>query len=326
MSTDALVYANTINFLTNDSELSTLANKMQGVYKFSTGTTNLDSEATNTLNTVLSDTQIKRACCNGTGNINVRIPLPTGVTAANDAVGELIEQYNYYDKSIAVPITNPGFCTINGIDYSKNSVNCDDFYSVYCANMVNEFTTGNNNQFSDTEFDNYKAECACYIPTPAWLTQAWGGEPIPKCVFPGCSENTAAYLDPASRATECDYTICSQQINLSGVQQGQNSNIVNNIKAMCGQQNQNPFVGTETVPETAPSSGNVTGPIGGTTIPISETTPIGGTSETVGSMAETESTGIFSSLGSGSYLISGGVILLSICCIIIAIIIFSFAL
>jgi len=311
---DALAYANTINLLTSDAELSKLANKMRGVYNFSTGTTDLNNQAKIILNKILTKTQIKRSCCTGNKIVNVRIPLPTGITPANDTTGQLIKKYLYYDKSITVPIDTPGFCLIGGVDYSKGNANCDDFYNVYCANSIKEFTAGNNNQFDDVQFNSYKPDCACYIPTPDWLKQAWGGEPTPKCVFPGCGENTAAYLDPASRGAQCNYTICSQQINMSDIQQGQNSNLINNIKAECGKQNKDPFVPasnptTPTVPSGIPST-----PTGPESIPTNPTGPTGPITQPTTESTQTSNNNI--------YLIGGaGFSLFSFCCLLVIIII-----
>lgn len=334
MSTDALAYAHTINFLTASAELSELANKIQGVYKFSTGTTNLDQQAQANLNKILDKTQIKRACCNATSSINVRIPLPTGITPSSGPVGELVNEFQYYDKLVNIPIKNTGFCTVDGVNYAPESTDCDDFYQTYCSNMINEFTAGNSGGFNGTSFLYYKPECACYIPTPTWLTQAWGGDPIPKCVFPGCGANTTSYLDPVSRSSQCDYTICNQQINMSGIQQGADSSIINNIQAECGTQGKNPFVGT-TQPEAAPTGSSppsgTTGPTTTPEISTSGTPEIGtsGTPETTGILGSITSlggiltpvTGIFQSIlpsANSSYIALGiGCCFFLICCLII---------
>jgi len=267
---DALTYATMSNNLTSDSQLSEFQNKLQDT-TLTTGTANLDAQANTLVNGVLDKTQIKRACCNNRSTINVRIPLPTGVTPVGNANGALMTKYGYYDKPVKVDLSickTPEFQS-----YQPGTTPCDDFYTAYCDNIVNEFTAGNGGKFNDTDFLNYKAECACYIPEPAWLTQAWGGSPIPKCVYPGCSANTTAYLDPASRSQQCNYTICSQQINMGNVNVSSDSGIVNNIKAQCGQQNQNPFVnapggvpattgGPESTPLTLPTTTGATGATG----------------------------------------------------------------
>lgn len=269
---DALTYATMSNNLTSDSQLSEFQNKLQNT-TLTTGTSNLDATSNALINGILDKTQIKRACCNNRSTINVRIPIPTGVTPVGNANGALMSQYGYYDKPVTIDL---GICKTPAFQsYQPGTTPCDDFYTAYCSNVVNEFTAGNGNKFDDTEFLNYKAECACYIPEPAWLTQAWGGTPIPKCVYPGCSANTTAYLDPASRSQQCNYTICSQQINMGNVNVTSDSGIVNNIKAQCGQNNENPFVnspsgvpsttgGTESTPLALPTTGT-TGTIGGIT-------------------------------------------------------------
>ena len=228
---DALAYSSITNKMVTDAELSTFKNKIKST-TISTGTSEQNKQAMNSLNEILRLTQMKRACCSGKTDINVRIPLPKDQTPSTDETGKLITKFKYYDKTIKI---DPSKCgTGDLVGYTKNSAKCDDFYNIYCSNIVKEFTDGNDKKFNDTQFLNYKGECACYIPKPDWLKQAWGGDPLPKCVFPGCGEGSSSYVDPFSRGADCNYTICNQSINMSDIQQGANSSIVANIKAECG--------------------------------------------------------------------------------------------
>lgn len=240
MAQDALMYASMTNSLTSNDQLANISKSLIGTYKFTTGTVDQNNAAIQNLNKLLNKTQIKRACCNNTSKVNVRIPLPPNEVLATGSSSALLQKYQYYDKQIDVPISTPGFCTIDGVTYTQNSPDCDDFYNVYCMNVVNEFTNGNGGVFNDADFVNYKPECACYQPEPSWLAQALSGTPTPKCFYPGCSIGQA-YLDPISRNENCDLTICNQAVNIGSADVSQNSSLILNIKAECGAQGKHPF-------------------------------------------------------------------------------------
>jgi len=344
---DALAYASMKNIMTSDDELSDLSNRVLGKNQFSTGDVESNTKAKVTLDKILNKTQIKRACCKNSKNINVRIPLPKDVKPTKDEKGKLITKYGYYDKTLEnLPIDKPGACTVDGIDYSnskKDNVECDDFYNVYCQNVVKEFKNGNDGKFDDIQFLNYKGECACYQPTPEWLKEAWKSEPTPKCVFPGCGENTQSYLDPQSRSQsgQCSQTICSSIINMNDIEQGQNSNVVNQVKQECGKQGKDPFAGKPTgTPSTPGGTSSTPAPVGQT--PSSSGTPSStqgtsgtpatqGTSvtpatqttqATQGTPSSSRTYAATSTTSSQPYVIGGGSIVLSCsCCLFIIIMI-----
>lgn len=270
--TSALVYASTQNELTSNDQLANFSKTLLGTYKFTTGTVAQNNAALQNLNKILSQTQIKRACCNNTSNVNVRIPLPTGETLATGGNSALMQEFEYYDKEISVPINTPGFCTIDGVNYAPNTPDCDDFYNVYCLNIVNEFTNGNGGVFNADSFTNYKPECACYLPEPSWLAKALSGAPTPKCFYPGCATGVA-YMDPVSRNENCDLTICNQSVNIGSAAVSQDSSLIVNLQAQCGAQGKNPIV---IVPETESTPSEITNTSGGVNVPppaVPSTTP-----------------------------------------------------
>lgn len=318
MTTDALVYATMKNKLSTDAELADLVNKIRGTYQITVGTSDANAKAKANLDKILNKTQIKRACCNASNKINVRIPLPAGIVAEGGDAAKLITKFGYYDKQVNVPIETPGFCSIDSVQYSKGSPDCDDFYNVYCANAVKEFTAGNGGNFDYTQFGIYKPECACFVPKPEWLKQAWGGDPTPKCVFAGCGENAVSYLDAISRTGPCNYTICSQQINTGNIDISTSGSLVNNLTAQCGTQGKNPFVSPTGAPVVIPP------PPPSTTAPTTFTNTMPPPSSNTSPTTEESNSSTFSSITkyatTTNYIISG----LAYCCCCVFIIIMLF--
>jgi hypothetical protein len=235
----SLILASMKNNIIDPNAMFELGKRMKGDYRISVGDDTKNTAARNVLNQSISLTNKKRACCMGQKTVDVRIPLPIGTVPDKSAIGLLSEKYGFYDKLIqGIGIDKPGYCTLAGKNYSKNSPNCDDFYNLYCKNIVNEFKAGNNGKFDSVKFStHYKPECACFIPTPKWLAQATGSEPVPKCMFPGCGTNQNVYLDPASRSTpSCDYTICSQQLNIDSATLAQDASFAANFQNTCGKE------------------------------------------------------------------------------------------
>lgn len=211
------------------------------------------------LDTILSNTTIKRACCLASPvdgdpdhyKVNVRVPVPKTWTDNGGDKRNL--DYGFIDKAIKIPKT---YC--NAVQSSDGSVSpyikpnkrdanyskqCDDFYSVYCPNMmtyfVNESKALNPDSDIDTrEFANfYKQECACFdlfdIFPPSTNLSA-------RCLkFPQCNDSNGdqgvVYLDQESRK-QCpdNITICSQVQNLSGAGAGRDINVKTFMENTCG--------------------------------------------------------------------------------------------
>jgi hypothetical protein len=286
MSYDALAHAQIKNNMTNPEQLRYWTSTvLQGEGLVS------EDEITNALDSILSNTTIKRACCLGGEDeddptrfkVNVRIPIPTGLTPSDSRHID----YGFIDKPIKVP---KSFCknvmSSDGKprDYDKPdrrlgeySKQCDDFYGVYCPNMMTfymqETRADNPNASIDSGvFANfYKPECACYNIL----------EPIPpkvnlstRCLnFPQCDDTNGdqgiTYLDMESRK-KCpeSYTICTQIANLSGTKAGNDVNVQNYLTNECGGDQTGPSDPGTGVPGTPSNSTTDTDPNGQITTPV----------------------------------------------------------
>jgi hypothetical protein len=220
---DALAYVNFPNNVTDQNELYALTQKYLG-----TATSN---ERSKYLDTVLSDTTIKRACClgntgiNGQG-VNVRIPVPTGFNI-NNIDDPAAKKFGYIDKNIKIPSS---MCNAYPT-YTVGQDTCNEFYSTYCQNMKDLYTLENGGNFDPIEFAIYKPECACYGQVNTFGGQA---NVSPMCYMPGCDPGSAAYLDPTSRQYGCTQSICQAIINYSEFNAGHNIDINNQIIQECG--------------------------------------------------------------------------------------------
>ena len=253
----SLILASMKNNIIDPDEMFELGKRFKGDYRISTGDSQKNAAARDILNQSVSLTSKKRACCLGQKAIDIRIPLPIGIDPDQSAIGQLAAKYGFYDKLIEdIPIDKAGYCTIDGKDYTSNSANCDDFYNLYCKNIVAEYTAGNDGKFDTIAFStHYKPECACFIPTPEWLENALGSEPVPKCMFPGCGTNQNVYLDAASRSTpSCDYTICSQNLQIDSATLAKDASFAANFQNTCGKE-----AGTDPLKQAPVTNTTVTG-------------------------------------------------------------------
>lgn len=245
--TDALVSASIKNNMTSQEQIAYWRNIL-----FSQGTPT-DQQVKDALDQVLSNTTIKRACCLGGPNpnlfnVNVRIPLPNNYSADIPMINK---NFGYIDKSVAVPSSlcknlpslqgSATYAKPSSPDYSSP---CDDFYTVYCANMRafynDEYQTtypGKNPDSTSFSVD-YKKECACYNPNPSFPPTFLS----PLCLlYPNCtkanSDQGQVYLDPLSRKPCPDnVTICQQVIDLSNASAGGNINVSPELNNQCGSQ------------------------------------------------------------------------------------------
>ena len=236
---DALVYASMKNSLISGSQLSDFDQILVPPVSLNVITHEGKEAAKKTLDDILAKTTIKRACCMMSENdderkVKVRIPTPNGIIHDTSSTqGQLAHQYNYLDVPVTVSksLCNivPGYAEGN---YHHTS-NCDNFYEVYCNNIVENYKKENNNQFDYVKFEYYKPECACYAPKPDYLSQY---SITPECFLPGCTVGSNAYMDPISRNSECDLTICNTEFNVSDVGTNGGNVAVNSvIEQTCGQ-------------------------------------------------------------------------------------------
>ena len=241
---DALTYTSMENIINSESQLNNLA---AYAYILSDNPQTIS----NALTGVLDETTIKRACCLQYANpanpdyylINVKIPLPKD-SNLNPAYGQdwVDGQYNMFDKTIQVPRS---MCPSG---YTNGSTLCNNFYKVYCSNIVQDYKNLTGRQtFSDqnvgnfgsdyTIFNNfYKPECSCYGDIPSWIPSTVSENIPPKCVIPGCIPGRPAiYLDNLSQSpAPCSLSICTATINYNDISAEDRVEIQTQLKQQCG--------------------------------------------------------------------------------------------
>jgi len=293
LTTDALADASIKNVLTSPDQIKYWRKTL-----FNQGTPT-EKQILEGLDKILSKTTIKRACCLGGSNpnsfdVNVRIPIPKNYAGT---IPDTNKKFGYIDKSIKVPsymctglpgpngLTN--YVKPNTADYSSP---CDDFYSVYCANMRaaynEEYQTAFPGKPPDPDLfsSEYKKECACLNPNPTFPPTFLS----PLCLmYPNCTKANNdlgyVYLDPLSRKPCPDnVTICQQVIDLSNTKAGGSLNISPELKNQCSSQSGSTINSTN-IKTTGATQGNgnpVTGGKSDTTIigPGSSTGATGGPS------------------------------------------------
>jgi hypothetical protein len=255
MSVDVLANTSIKNNLTSSEQLRYWRNS---VLMSGRGTVS-DNQIKDILDKTLENTTIKRACCLGgvsatepnTFAVRVRIPIPKDFTTP---LPDVNKKFGFIDKIVNVPAS---LCTDlpnagNPVTYKKPARSdttynrpCDDFYKLYCANMLAFYIDEHQAVYPGKKIDSelfakdYKPECACFnlnsdFPPNVPLS--------PRCLqYTGCSndfyDQGIAYLDFRSRE-RCpeNITICSQVIDLSNTNVGGNINISAELKNTCGNQ------------------------------------------------------------------------------------------
>jgi hypothetical protein len=231
---DALVYSQ----ITNNLPYAEMSNIVRN-YNLSSDGTNTGNN--NTLNNILSNTTIKRACAlnrqgipiteNDKNNlgVNVRIPIPSGYNMNDDDNSVLHEQFGFIEKKIYIPNS---MCDVSNIGYTDTN---NIFYEVYCANILNNFIQ-ENGSFDPILWSKYKPECACYgQPDPMYEKAAQR-----TCYMPGCTPDAGrhknVYLDKRSQIEPtCTTTICNAINQISGANVGRDINYHSQITQQCGQ-------------------------------------------------------------------------------------------
>lgn len=238
---DALKYANYKNTITDINMLDDIDRYLGRKYNFT-----IDKAGKlNQLDQVLDQTQIKRACCLGQTSVPVRIPMPTGVVIDDiQGTGQLMQEYQYYDKPVYM-----GKCPLAQYDKKNASSdtsiydNCEEFYKVYCQNLIENFKEQNGGRWDLDKFLKYKPECACFVPKPPGIPD--NINIVPACFYDGCTlGNPYIWLDRESRSGECDLTICQVNLNNVDFEAGGGVSVRNNIEQRCGDQNTKPPSGS----------------------------------------------------------------------------------
>ena len=239
MSYDALAHAQIMNNMVDSESIGDWRTRL--LYSGDT------SDLKNDLDTIMSNTTIKRACClgalseNDRYKVKVRIPIPAGYDV-NEASEQLVP-YGVIDKEIEIP---KSFC--NAVKSSDDSIakyekppkndstatfKCDEFYKVYCPNMMYLYqkeSAALAGQAADKftsdpdDFANfYKPECACYntlIDVPANFSISNRCLKFPQCTNENFDKGLV-YLDPLSReGCPEQVNICTQIANFGGAEAG----------------------------------------------------------------------------------------------------------
>lgn len=292
---DALIYASISN------SIKTTAQGIDSIVNYA-GSQLSSINVLPTLDTVISNTTLKRACCLGSKSVAVRIPLPKEITF--DVVTDkstVLKKFNYYDKIVTIP---PQLCPAQYDRFkSPNDTtvvnNCDLFFKTYCTNSLNDYDTNNTalgGTFNTNEFILFKPECACFVPPKYYNLEGRGVNVIPKCFYPGCSTGQfnagQIWLDQASRGVgDCNVVLCNSTTIFDNLLAGNNININNKVIQECGVTGStSPPIGSPII--TPPSGTSTTTtpiitPPSGTPIPITTspsvtpiTTPPSGTPTT----------------------------------------------
>lgn len=226
------------NTFKNSSDLFSTYSKFQQAFPPNTNSNSAQS-ISDGIETILSETPIKLSCCkrpsitnNSPTTINVRVPVNPTIKSINPNT----EKFNFQYSRIEIPENS---CPVN---LYSGSPDCDNFYGLYCDNIINYMREQNINV--DTELLNYAPECACYAPQ----TKEQAGYPpsTPSvCYKNGCdmTSNPNVYLDPNSRdgnsQKTCSLTICNSINDFSGLTAGGAVNISPQTKNQCGDNSSN---------------------------------------------------------------------------------------
>jgi hypothetical protein len=111
-----------------------------------------------TLNNILKNTITKRGCC-GMRSMDHR------------------NYVNHNGKSIEII---KDMCDLSKKGYTVGSNYCDNFYTIYCKNIIDDYKKKNSGNFNYQHFSHRNPECACYAPIPPQLKH---NVPI-KCYMP----------------------------------------------------------------------------------------------------------------------------------------------
>lgn len=285
----------------------------------------------NILNNILSNTTIKRACCQHfpkggsakTVSVPVRLPIPKrkgdDPLSIDDSTGtgKSANKYGYYDYLAEVDVNeqNCGNYTKYDPDGTEGS-NCDKFYELYCNNIVEEYLDAKGGEWNAADFklfNDYKPECACFVPIPKeWQSSSVTNTFVPQCLLTGCKNSP--YIDKVSRFNdECNMTVCLADLTFNGnvIDQG-NLDLSNAVTQKCGGDSQN---NTNTGGTTGGSGSKPSGS-GGTT-GGSDSKPSGGSTADKSFLDDST---LISDVKNKTVL---GVSLISCCLLIICIIIFG---
>jgi len=250
---DALAYAQMPNMILDSENIDTMIQKYNNI------SDNLNT-AKSELNGMLSQTQIKRACClyngrKGTASpytISVRIPVTSNIDWTSQTFAQIKQQLGFIDKNVKIP---QALCPAG---FTSGSTECNNFYDLYCSNQRQIFSeaTGGESEWNDNEFSQFRYDCSCMNRVPSYLNGVPG-----TCYMPGCSVTDANIYSELQ--TPCSATICTQIVNVSELAVGGNAGISANLQNNCGSN-----LGTAQKTSTQASSANPTATTTNTTTTV----------------------------------------------------------
>ncbi len=247
-----------------------------------------DIESTKTaFNILLQQSPKKIGCCfrqqgdNSKRTVLARTPL----NPDDKSVTPPFDQYDFKFKSIDIP---GGTCPVS---YYGGSTDCNAFFDVYCKNILNEFKKNN---FNPNDFTKYAPECACYAPKTE-TQQIYPDNTPPACYKTGCDNiiNPTAYIDPISRSTPCDITVCQNIFNAQVGNVSGNVTIDPKLENTCGKYSDSSGSSdssASTTPSSNASTSGTSGSSGSTTTPSNASTSGSTGSTTPSSNASTSGT------------------------------------
>ena len=179
------------------------------------------------MNTLLSNTTIKRACCLKNTDVddpnhykvNVKLPYVDAlVPLSNVQKLSLYKKYNFMNKEIKIPASLCSVINYKGPDSSDGNNNvCDNFYSAYCENakqMYYNDVSGLGDTYDGTTFSNYAPDCSCFSDTPQQATSVQAA-----CYAKGClPKSKGVYIDVLTRKNgACTINQCNSFLDMGQV-------------------------------------------------------------------------------------------------------------
>jgi hypothetical protein len=224
------------NTIEDNIKLFNLASYNSSSFPDSNSKESIQSELQN----IISETPMKLGCCmrikddNTQKLITVRVPISPQVASENAK----LKLFNFERENLTIPADT---CPV---DLYNGSSKCDTFYDLYCENVSNYFKQEG---LPNEDMFKYAPECACYAPIEETVNYAVPIGIPPKCYKEGCNnDNKNAYIDPISRKEQCNLTVCSSLVNLSGVKAGGNISVNPVINNNCGSESTVSNTTTET--------------------------------------------------------------------------------
>ena len=217
------------NIITDSATLSKIGTKNYGALNnlVNNYNPNNDIATSESFNILLQQAPLKAGCClKKKDDTSQKTSLVRTPLSPNDTVDPLFKKFDFKFKSIPIPEES---CPV---DYYSGSPNCNAFYDVYSQNMITQL---NKQGIEVDNFLKYAPECACYAPRTK-VQEVYPDNTPPACYKTNCDVigNPTAYVDPISRSTPCDITVCNNVFNATIGNVGGNVTINPKLENSCG--------------------------------------------------------------------------------------------